>query len=92
MARSDLQRFGARIRAERERRGLSQEEFAARAGLHRTYLGGVERGERNLGLLNVFRIARALGVPPSTLFRDPEFGLAPHDRSSRMRQGRNGNA
>jgi transcriptional regulator with XRE-family HTH domain len=64
----DLQRFGARVRAERERLGISQEELADRAGLHRTYLGGVERGERNLGLLNLLRIARALQVPPSALF------------------------
>jgi transcriptional regulator with XRE-family HTH domain len=67
MSQCDLERFGSRVRAERERLGLSQEELADRAGMHRTYLGGVERGERNLGLLNVLRIARALGVPPSVL-------------------------
>lgn len=70
MVEKDLQRFGARVRAERERLGISQEELADRAGLHRTYLGGVERGERNLGLLNVIRIARALGVPVPVLFSD----------------------
>jgi transcriptional regulator with XRE-family HTH domain len=69
MAEKDLQRFGARVRAERERLGISQEELAARAGLHRTYLGGVERGERNVGLLNVLRITRALGIPASALLR-----------------------
>lgn len=58
------------MRLERERLGVSQEELADRARIHRTYLGGVERGERNLGLLNVLRIANALGVPPSALFRD----------------------
>lgn len=70
MSRKDLERFGARVRAERERQGVSQEELADRAGIHRTYLGGVERGERNIGLLNVLRIARALGVPPAALFKD----------------------
>ncbi|MBK9265742.1 MAG: helix-turn-helix transcriptional regulator [Polyangiaceae bacterium] len=70
MGQDDLERFGARVRAERERVGVSQEELADRAGLHRTYLGGVERGERNVGLLNVLRIARALGVAPSVLFKD----------------------
>jgi len=70
LQRSDLLRFGARVRAERERLGVSQEELADRAGLHRTYLGGVERGERNVGLLNVLRIARALGVAPSALLKD----------------------
>ena len=67
---SALQHFGARVRAERERLGMSQEELAHLAGLHRTYLGGVERGERNLGLLNVVRIAKALRLPASTLLAD----------------------
>jgi transcriptional regulator with XRE-family HTH domain len=70
MAEKDLQRFGARVREERERLGISQEELANRAGLHRTYVGGVERGERNLGLLNLIRIARALSVPVSVLLGD----------------------
>lgn len=70
MSHEDLKHFGARVRAERERLGVSQEELADRAGLHRTYLGGVERGERNVGLLNIVRIARALGIPPSALFQD----------------------
>jgi transcriptional regulator with XRE-family HTH domain len=67
---ADLRRFGARVRAERERLGVSQEELADRAGMHRTYLGGVERGERNIGLLNVLRIARALNIAPSALVKD----------------------
>lgn len=70
MALKDLKRFGARIRKERERLGISQEELADRAGLHRTYIGGVERGERNLGVINLLRIARALQVNPSALLID----------------------
>lgn len=70
MSQKDLERFGARVRAERERLGVSQEELADRAGVHRTYLGGVERGERNIGLQNIVRIARALGVSPAALFKD----------------------
>jgi|688.fasta_scaffold479951_1 transcriptional regulator with XRE-family HTH domain len=70
MSQKDLERFGARLRAERERLGVSQEELADRAGLHRTYVGGVERGERNLGLLNVLRLARALNIAPATLLTD----------------------
>jgi transcriptional regulator with XRE-family HTH domain len=68
MSDQGLIRFGKRIRTLRERAGLSQEQLADKAGIHRTYLGGVERGERNLGLKNVFRIAEALGVPTAELF------------------------
>ena len=66
----ELVKFGERVRLERDRLGISQEELAHRAGLHRTYLGGVERGERNLGFMNVIRIARALAIAPGGLFRD----------------------
>jgi transcriptional regulator with XRE-family HTH domain len=72
MSHDELIRFGKRVRSLRERAGLSQEALAERAGIHRTYLGGVERGERNLGLKNVFRIAGALGVPPADLFPEGE--------------------
>jgi len=67
-----LQQFGKRVRLMRQKASLSQEELAARAGIHRTYMGGVERGERNLGLINVFRIADALSIPPSSLFKGIE--------------------
>ena len=60
--------FGKRIRAVREDRGLSQEGLAELADLHRTYVGGIERGERNVSLINIWHIADALGVDPSVLF------------------------
>jgi transcriptional regulator with XRE-family HTH domain len=60
--------FGARVKAIRENRGYSQERLAELASLHRTYIGGVERGERNLSLVNIWRIADALGVSPCALF------------------------
>jgi transcriptional regulator with XRE-family HTH domain len=62
-----LTSFGENIRRARIAQSLSQEELAARCGLHRTYVGAVERGERNIGLLNVIAIARALGISPSVL-------------------------
>jgi len=62
--------FGRRLRELRIRQGYSQERFAEKAGLHRTYVGGVERGERNVSLENIWRIADALGVNPATLFLD----------------------
>ena len=60
--------FGERVRELRVARNLSQEELAFRAGLHRTYLGGIERGERNPALRNIAAIAEALGVAIQELF------------------------
>jgi transcriptional regulator with XRE-family HTH domain len=68
MGQDDRTRFGERVRKLRLERGLTQEALAARAGLHSTYVGGIERGERNVGLENILKIARALNVPPSDLF------------------------
>lgn len=62
-----LERFGERVRQLRKERGLSQEAFAAECGLDRTYMGGIERGERNVALRNIERIARALRIPISEL-------------------------
>jgi transcriptional regulator with XRE-family HTH domain len=64
----DLQRtVGRNIRAQREALGESQEAFANSIGVHRTYLGGVERGERNLTLQSVERLAQLIGVEPLLL-------------------------
>ncbi len=61
--------FGNRVRQLRKNRGWSQEEFAHRVGLDRSYMGGVERGERNVSLENICLIATALDVPPAQLFQ-----------------------
>lgn len=64
----DLQRrLGHNLRAFREAKGTSQEDFAHELGFHRTYLGSIERGERNLSLKSVERLAAQLGVPPLKL-------------------------
>jgi transcriptional regulator with XRE-family HTH domain len=69
----DLQRtVGRNLRAYREARGLSQEGFGEVLGVHRTYMGGVERGERNLTLKSVERIAARIGVDPLALLTDPD--------------------
>ena len=61
--------FGNRVRQLRKSRGWSQEEFAHRVGLDRSYMGGVERGERNVSLENICLIAKALAVSPAKLFQ-----------------------
>jgi len=74
----DLQRtLGANLRAYRKARGLSQEAFADVLGFHRTYMGGLERGERNLTLKNVEKIAGRLDMDPLALLQP-----AANDRSS----------
>ena len=62
-------RFGKALRQWRRRLGVSQEEFADLCGLDRTYVGGIERGERNLALVNIEKLARALKISLSDLFR-----------------------
>ena len=59
--------FGKAVRTARHELQLSQEELAHRAGVHRTYVGGVERGERNPSLVNIYRLADGLDRTPSAL-------------------------
>jgi transcriptional regulator with XRE-family HTH domain len=60
MKREVLVKFGNKVREERLSLGLSQEELAARAGVHRTYVGMIERAEKNITLINIEKIAKAL--------------------------------
>lgn len=64
------------LRKHRESRGLSQEELASRAGLHRTYVGAIERAERNITLSTLQRIADALAVEPVSLLLHSEGQVA----------------
>lgn len=57
-----LLRFGRKVRAEREKRNISQERFGVLANVHRTYVGMIERGEKNITLLNIEKIASALDM------------------------------
>ena len=67
MKRNPQHEFGRRVRALREAAAISQEELAGMCGLHRTYIGSVERGERNISLNNILTIAQALGIDPGKL-------------------------
>jgi transcriptional regulator with XRE-family HTH domain len=72
--------FGHAVRKRRQRLGWSQEELADRCGLHRTYIGGIERGERNVSLRNLDLIARTLGTTADSLLRsDSEGDASPGD-------------
>ena len=69
MQKEDIRtRFGLRVRELRTHRGWSQEAFADLAGLHRTYIGSVERGEQNISLQNIERLAATLEVSLAELF------------------------
>jgi transcriptional regulator with XRE-family HTH domain len=66
------QRFGKNVRRLRHAAGLSQEELALRSGLDRSFVGQVERGERNISLTNIYRLAAGLKIDPSLLFERPQ--------------------
>ena len=66
-----LSKLGQRLRGHREARKLTQAQLADQCGLHRTFIGSVERGERNVSVLNLRLIARVLRVKLADLFSDP---------------------
>ena len=70
MKREILIKFGNKVREERTRLGLSQEELASRAGVHRTYIGMIERAEKNITLENIQKLCRALNLKIGDFFID----------------------
>lgn len=70
MSKEERETFGRRVRQLQLAKGFTQEVLAEKAGLHPTYIGSIERGERNVGLDNILKLARALDEPPSALFVD----------------------
>lgn len=70
-------RFGARVRQLRNDRGWSQEAFADLCGLHRTYIGSIERGEQNISLENIEKVATTLGISLAELFAPFTDKVAP---------------
>jgi len=67
MDKDILIKFGNKVRKERTKRGYSQESFANKVGVHRTYIGMIERAEKNITLANINKIAKALGLKLSEL-------------------------
>ena len=80
-----LRTVGNTVREMRLAKGWSQEELSFNCGLHRTYVGAVERGERNLTLLSLQKIADALGLPMTALFTEQEEGADAKQTLSRSR-------
>lgn len=68
-----LKVFGEKVRNIRKNKGLSQEDLAEKSDLHNTYIGGIERGERNLSLKSIEKIARALKTPAYALLKKQDF-------------------
>ncbi len=66
---SYLIRFGKNLKSIRIKKRFSQENLAEKSGLHRTYIGGIERGERNVSLKNIISIAKSLNIDPQLLFQ-----------------------
>ncbi len=70
MNRTILEKFGQKVREERLKQKLSQEELAAKAYVHRTYIGMIERAEKNITLINIEKISNALGISISKLLKE----------------------
>lgn len=68
-----LKEFGLHLKTIRKEKKLSQEQLADLADLDRTYISGIERGMRNISLINIFRLAEALNISPSKLFQFGEY-------------------
>lgn len=75
---SILVKFGEKVRELRKQKGLSQEQLAEKADLHRTYIGMIERAEKNITLINIHKIACALGIDISELLKDTTIGDTNH--------------
>ena len=67
-----VERFGQRVRLLREERSLSQEELAERAEVHRTYIGMIERGEKNATIVTIIKLSGAIDIPAMELLREIE--------------------
>ena len=70
MSKTLLEKFGQKVREERLKQNLSQEQLAVKAGVHRTYIGMIERAEKNITLLNIKKLSKALSMSISKLLEE----------------------
>ena len=76
--------FGEAIRQRRKALGFSQEAFGDACGIDRSYMGGIERGEHNLALINILKIIDALGVQPSEFFKDMDKPIKAQSKTKKL--------
>lgn len=76
----ELVQFGEAVRERRKARGFSQEAFGDACGIDRSYMGGIERGEHNLALVNILKIIAALDMQPSEFFKALDTPAKPHGK------------
>jgi len=74
LTKSVLIKLGQRLRTSRQEKSISQEELAAIAGLHRTYIGMIERGEKNVTITSLITVCKALGIDVSDVLKNIENG------------------
>lgn len=86
MSKRMLKVLGLRIRDLRRAQGLSQEDLADKCGVHRTFMGTVERGESNLSFSNIFKVASTLGISLSALFEGVDQNVVPGGRGNAMKE------
>lgn len=79
-----LKVVGKRVRKFRKLKGLTQEELSEKAEIHYSYIGGIERGERNISMETFEKICSALNIPPYVFFQNQSLGFPPHDLDKQM--------
>jgi len=86
LSKRALKVLGLRIRELRRAQGLSQEDLADKCGVHRTFMGTVERGESNLSFSNILKVASTLGISLSTLFEGVDQNMVSGGRRNAMKE------
>jgi len=89
MTEDPLVNFGKKVKKERLKKNLSQEKLAARAGVHRTYIGMIERAEKNITLRNIVKIAKALDLKIIDLFKEQRVYETKNSKATTIARSKN---